>query len=133
MAQTLPSYHIASKIWLLSVNSSVNSRKCSLPLLSTKDKVAILLLYSAAFLTFDYNVVSPLQKLIDSLLSLLVTEIIKNGTAHIKQNTRPTIPPIILITSLKKFIFNFLIIFCADIFEILRLVYRWQCVFLDMF
>ena len=34
-------------------------------------KTAILLLYSAAFLTFDFNVVSPLQKLIGSLLSLL--------------------------------------------------------------
>lgn len=62
-------------------------------------KTAILPLYSAIFLTFDFNVVSPLQKLIGSMLSL-PEAMIKNGTAHIKQLTSPTILPTVPITSI---------------------------------
>ncbi len=66
---------------------------------------AIFLLYSTTFFTFDFNVVSPLQKLMGSLLSLLYTEIIRNGKAHIKQDTSPIIFPTTMISSVEfKFV-----------------------------
>lgn len=74
---------------------------------------AISLLYSETFVTFDFNVLSPLQKLIGSLLSLSYTEIIKNGTAHMKQETKPIILPTITRTSINS---NLLIYFKFIIF-----------------
>ena len=59
-------------------------------------KEAISLLYSGVFLTLYFKEVSPLQKLIGSLLSFSYTEIIKNGKEHMKQETRPMILPIII-------------------------------------
>ena len=70
-------------------------------------KAAIFSLYSATFLTFDFNVVSPLQKLIGSLLSLLKIPIIKKGNAHIKQDIRPIIFPNILFTSTNSYLSNY--------------------------